>query len=258
MPSPSGPLVAISRRDNNNNNTNTTQSSSTNGLPRRRAHSTSSQLNRTEPAKRRATTDSLPKTQERPLLPTLRVHEKRMLPTPYTFVFDLDETLACARDEDGNAFDKRPYLLDLLRLLHGQAENAIWTCGMRCYASKFVKSIQHTQHSVIPTFRHVLYRDNRWFDEENPKKPLSRLGRCIDNVLLVENNAASIVPGDECRVVLVEDFLGSSGDSVLPVLVELLRGLLETKGESVPSYLSRSPLIKKSPTTGFLHLKNLF
>jgi len=191
------------------------------------------------------------------LLPTRRAIDYQAFETPYTLVFDLDDTLAHSKDDDGNFFDERPGLRDLLQLIHGKSENVIWTCGMRVYASRFVKGITYTvKQSVYPTFAHVLYRDRRWYSEENPVKPLRLLGRDYRHVLIVENNEAAVLAEDIPRAVIVPDYHGGPHDDGIPFLCELINGLYQSDGEDVESVLARSPLLRKSKK-GYYYLRTI-
>ena len=171
--------------------------------------------------------------------------------TPYTVVFDLDETLAFARDPDGICFEARPHLDPLLRLLHGVSENVIWTCGMRCYASGFVHGIKSLEASSRPVIDHVIYRDRRWYTDAG-RKPLTRLGRDLQHVLLIENNEHSVLSKDRKRCVMVPDYRGGQYDSSILVLMELLSGLFQQR-RSVAEYLRNSPLLRERG--GYYYLK---
>ena len=62
------------------------------------------------------------------------------------------------------------------------SENVVWTAGERSYAKAVVKEI--TTEKLI---KHLVYRDDAWFNEKDYTKDLKRLGRDTNYVLFVEN-----------------------------------------------------------------------
>jgi hypothetical protein len=98
------------------------------------------------------------------------------------------------------------------------------------------------------TVEHCIYRHPKWFTEHGPKD-LSMLGRNMDNVIMIENNPESAA-GREGNFLLVEDYMGPSGnDTTLLALRALLQGLADSQ-LPVPQYLRQSSLVSATSMKG--------
>ena len=140
------------------------------------------------------TTASMNKDPKKPLLPP---KSKKYEGKP-TVVFDLDETLVYSRDGPLYA---RPGFQSLLAFTCLFFETVVWTAGTREYADAVVACIDTTG-----AVQHSIYRHDKWYRDDGPKD-LRRLGRNLDDIIMIENNPDSI-RGNENNCVLVQDYEG--------------------------------------------------
>ncbi|KAG5467382.1 hypothetical protein CUR178_01025 [Leishmania enriettii] len=115
----------------------------------------------------------------------------------YTVVFDLDETVVYARDGPLYA---RAYLKDLFRFMKDDFEVIVWTAGERDYAKCILEEINE-DHIV----KHLVYRHEKWFREEDYTKDLRQLGRDLNYTLMIENTP-DCVRANPQNGIIVEDF----------------------------------------------------
>ncbi|MEI6806376.1 MAG: HAD family hydrolase [Myxococcaceae bacterium] len=142
-----------------------------------------------------------------------------------TVVFDLDETLYSNRSPNRTAI-LRPHALRLLEELQAlDIEIVIWTAS----SEETAREALHAAGIRDELFDDFIFRDIRWFNEDNHIKDLRLLGRDMDRVLIIENSAHS------CRAnlknaVLVEDFTGNQEvqDNTLLNVLEIIRHIHAT------------------------------
>ena len=173
---------------------------------------------------------------------------KKLLPqTPLdyklTVVLDLDETLVAYGDHayskhGVNGVKHRPFVGELLEyLLHEDIEVIIWTAASKGYS----RCVQESLSKLVPrVFDYRLYRTNLWYSE-NHVKDLSRLGRNLDKVLMVENRAHSgrLQPSN---TILVPDFYRNSmkDDASLVYVKDVIHGFMQsTETCTVQQYLKK-------------------
>jgi RNA polymerase II subunit A small phosphatase-like protein len=160
-------------------------------------------------------------------------------PTPgklYTFVLDLDETLIYARD--GPLF-ARAHLKEMLLAMDKVGEVVVWTAGDRDYAKAVLKQI-----NVGSVVKHLVYRHRHWFNESNYTKDLTKLGRNLDYVFILENTPDCLRknPGNG---IIVSDFEGGTKKDA--TLLNVIK-LVEDMGRSqlpVPLFLQNCSMLKK-------------
>uniref|UniRef100_A0A7S1QTH8 Mitochondrial import inner membrane translocase subunit TIM50 n=2 Tax=Neobodo designis TaxID=312471 RepID=A0A7S1QTH8_NEODS len=174
--------------------------------------------------------------------PTMLHSSTQLLPSPqpgkqYTVVLDLDETVVYGREGPLTA---RAHLKQFLRTLGELAEVVVWTAGERSYAKAIVREIN--TEGVI---RHLVYRDDAWFDEEDYTKDLKKLGRDTDYVLIVENTP-DCVRENPTHGIIVSDFEGAvtRRDETLLKLAELVEALVKS-GKPVPEFLPTCRTLKR-------------
>eukprot|EP01065_Artemidia_motanka_P015959 TRINITY_DN1967_c0_g1_i1.p2 TRINITY_DN1967_c0_g1~~TRINITY_DN1967_c0_g1_i1.p2 ORF type:complete len:328 (+),score=108.44 TRINITY_DN1967_c0_g1_i1:50-985(+) len=168
----------------------------------------------------------------------------------FTIVFDMDETLLHSSpnkqvaEEGPDLFNLklgsfrasvavRPHARELLRFVAGRAEMVLWTAGTEDYARG---ALQRLGGDILPLFHHFIARNPLWFKGDQHTKPLALLGRDKDTTLLIDNNEALVVPGDEANVIVPSDYYRGTADKELRRLQELLDALL-SGSSTVPDFL---------------------
>lgn len=135
--------------------------------------------------------------------PTMMLKGRQLIPPAthlarkYTVVFDLDETVVYARNGPLYA---RAYLKDLFRAIKDDFEVIVWTAGVREYAKTVLEEINE-DHIV----KHLVYRHEKWFNEDDYTKNLRQLGRDLDYTIMIENTP-DCVRANPQNSIIVEDF----------------------------------------------------
>ena len=152
-----------------------------------------------------------------------------------TVVFDLDETL-CSNRRVGKAI-LRPGAIELLKTLANLSsdpsvncyvEVILWTASMECVARPVVERMD-PQGTI---FAHLIFRDRRWYKEVGYTKDLTKLGRDMGRVVILENSPESVRLNRK-NSILVRDFLGANPhDQDLFVCKEVLESWIRQCGSS--------------------------
>lgn len=160
---------------------------------------------------------------------------KVLLPKPssrtvfaMTVVLDMDETLASAR---GGPIHLRPHIAEFIHACHAlRCEVIVWTAGSPSYANDILAAIAKACRMDL-WYHHVITRHPRWFKEEKDTahpgvKDLRRLQRNLHDVLIIENNPASVLKQPQ-NAILVEDFTyPNAEDDTFEVLTSVLQDLV--------------------------------
>eukprot|EP00756_Hemistasia_phaeocysticola_P023754 Hpha_TRINITY_DN15912_c5_g1::TRINITY_DN15912_c5_g1_i1::g.70936::m.70936/K15731/CTDSP; carboxy-terminal domain RNA polymerase II polypeptide A small phosphatase len=151
-------------------------------------------------------------------------------------VFDLDETLvhtamAAANPQPQMVTVTRPFAADALFNAARGAEVVVWTAGVQQYAEHVVAALDPHYPRRAGAVQHVIARDERWFPEHlvgvvQTIKDLRRLGRSLDDTLLIENSPGVVVPGQ--HALIVPSFVGDPSDTILRSVQTLLGEFYET------------------------------
>lgn len=175
----------------------------------------------------------------------LHSNDGPLVPSPapgkvYTVVLDLDETVIYGREGELMA---RAHLKELLRGIADVCEVIVWTAGERSYAKGVVREIN--TEGII---RHLVYRDDAWFNEEDYTKDLRQLGRDMDHVLIVENTP-DCVRENPANGIIVSDYEGKSDgtprkDATLLKLRDVIRAMAAS-GEPVPKFLASCKMLRR-------------
>ncbi|TGZ65708.1 hypothetical protein CRM22_005749 [Opisthorchis felineus] len=148
---------------------------------------------------------------------------------------------------------KRPHLDEFLREIGPLFECVMFTASLRKYADPVCDFIDESSH-----FRHRLFREACVYHQNNLIKDLSRLGRDVDQVCIVDNSAVSFLfqPNNALHIV---SWFDDPNDQALLGLIPYLRGL--AKSDTVVDYLRQfqpppSAVVAHPPTPSCLLLFN--
>ncbi len=115
-----------------------------------------------------------------PLLPPLEKEKNNI----YTLVLDLDETLVhFFYTPSGGTFLIRPYCLEFLNKMSKIFEIVIFTAAMKDYADSIL-DILDSKKTII---KYRLYRQHTSIDGMSFSKDLSKLGRDLNKVIIIDN-----------------------------------------------------------------------
>jgi Dullard-like phosphatase family protein len=114
-----------------------------------------------------------------PFLPPKQEEGKK-----YTLVLDLDETLVHYDGDTGEGrFLVRPGAVDFLTKLGEYYEIVVFTAALQHYADHILDQIDPT-HTLIA---HRLYRNHTIVQNQIYIKDLSKLGRPLDKIIIIDN-----------------------------------------------------------------------
>lgn len=134
----------------------------------------------------------------------------------YTLVIDLDETLICYQESE--RLRVRPFANQFLEELAPQFELVIFTAAKQDYADPLIDSLD-----VKRLVRHRLYRQHLTVVDGCTVKDLSRLGRELAKVVIVDNLPSNFSL-QRANGIAVESWMGDPGDhELLDLLSELKR-----------------------------------
>jgi Dullard-like phosphatase family protein len=125
----------------------------------------------------------------------------------YSLVLDLDETLihfSIKNSKEGELY-LRPYLTDFLLSVSEIYEIIIFTAGMKDYANLVLNIIEKKIGKKIFDYR--LFREHTIIDEsQNHIKDLSKIGRDLKNILIVDNIAENFLYQPENGILISSFF----------------------------------------------------
>lgn len=146
-----------------------------------------------------------------------------------TLVLDLDETLISFKMDDNN--DKgllrmRPGLIEFLeKLKQKNMELVIFTAATQDYADPIIDAIE----AEDTYFFRRLYRQHSVIINNEFVKDLSKLGRDLDKVIIVDNNEKNFFLQQK-NGILIKAFYGKDeNDNVLENLYEIILKILDKK-----------------------------
>jgi|UniRef100_A0A7S4D367 TFIIF-interacting CTD phosphatase-like protein len=151
-----------------------------------------------------------------------------------TVVFDLDETLAYARD---GTIRIRPHVGEMLKVLQDRCEVLIWTAGVKSYAHRVVTALDTDR-----VIQHCICRHDAWFQAPGGHsyvKDLTALGRDLRRTIIIENTPDCVVKNPLNSIIVSDYIRENSSDHTMAVITRVLDGLVDSK-LSVPEYLSTS------------------
>jgi Dullard-like phosphatase family protein len=148
---------------------------------------------------------------------------------PYTLVLDLDETLinfkTLLNDEGRGTIRLRPFLYDFLDKIKKYYELVIFTAATKEYANPIIDAIEQDKKY----FEYRLYRDHTILIDMDFVKDLSKLGRDLSKVIIVDNMEQNYKL-QKSNGIAIRPFWGKdSDDSALSDLSEILIKIAERK-----------------------------
>ena len=167
--------------------------------------------------------------EEKPKIPYLDpINEKYK----YTLVLDLDETLVhYVEDEESAYIQIRPGTEDFISDLSNYFEIIIFTAALKNYADIVIDSID-PNNKIMGR----LYRNHTNKIGDINFKDLSKLGRDLKNVIIIDNNSCNFGLQPK-NGLLIKDFEGDENDDELDFLKEDLIKLVNSNPDDVTIYL---------------------
>ena len=103
----------------------------------------------------------------------------------YTLVLDLNETLINFKSTKGNQglVRTRPFLFEFLDSISQFYEIILFTCSTQNYADSIVKAIEYKKKY----FDYIFYRQHAMIFKNNFVKDLTRIGRPLNSIIIVDN-----------------------------------------------------------------------
>ena len=167
--------------------------------------------------------------EEKPKIPYLNpINEKYK----YTLVLDLDETLVhYVEDEESAYIQIRPGTEDFIIDLSNYFEIIIFTAALKNYADIVIDSID-PNNKIMGR----LYRNHTNKVGDINFKDLSKLGRDLKNVIIIDNNSCNFGLQPK-NGLLIRDFEGDENDDELDYLKDDLIKLVNSNPDDVTNYL---------------------
>lgn len=136
---------------------------------------------------------------------------------PLTLVLDLDETLVHFEEsEDGGEFLVRPFASEFIQRMAEMYEIIVFTAAVKDYADWIIDRIDPDNHITAR-----LYRNHTYFQNGTYIKDLSRLGRDLSRVVIVDNNIDNFQLQPE-NGIYIKTWLNDANDVALAQLGKLL------------------------------------
>ena len=156
----------------------------------------------------------------------------------YTLILDLDETLVqfhynkMKQNNNGEKVILRPGLFEFLNRVYPIFELIIWTVATKQYSDPIIDIIEEKKKY----FSTRLYREYATEKDEYFVKDLTKLGREIDKIIIVDDKEVSFSLQPE-NGILIKPFLGSylecRDDNVLFDLFKILTKIILIKSQDV-------------------------
>ena len=178
------------------------------------------------------------------LQPTLSISEKLLPPLSFsskklTLVLDLDETLVHFEDNpSGGEFLVRPYASEFLEHMSRVFEIVIFTAALKEYADWIIDRIDLTGW-----ISHRLYREHTQSHSGIFLKDLSRLGRDLSSIIIVDNNAENFQLQPE-NGICIKTWHNDPNDNALFQLMKLLLYVAEKNTGDVRGFLKNIQKMK--------------
>ncbi|KRX01489.1 HAD-like domain [Pseudocohnilembus persalinus] len=166
--------------------------------------------------------------------PYLQALKKEEEEQTYTLVLDLDETLVHYEElEEGGQFLVRPYAETFLEELGKKYELVIFTAALKDYAD-FILDIIDQKKQI----KYKLYRQHTVPNGQSYVKDLSKLGRDMSKIIIIDNLAENFALQPANGIAILSWF-GDADDKALYDLCPLLKQIVDRKFRDVRSALKQ-------------------
>ena len=142
----------------------------------------------------------------------------------YTLVLDLDETLVFVKflnNKEKGILHFRPYLFDFLNCLLPFYELISFTTATKSYADSILNSIEEKK----TYFSYKFYREHAIIQGNNLIKDISRLGRDMSKILLIDNMSLNFQHNKENGILIYpfynENYLDTSLIELKKILIKI-------------------------------------
>ena len=166
-----------------------------------------------------------------PYLPKIQDKNK------YTLVLDLDETLISFRINEYNNTELklRPGLFNFLRKVKSRYELIVFTAGMKEYAEPILDSIERKEKFFLKRLyrQHTVYKDNIYI------KDLTKLGRDLSKIIIVDNMPQNFCLQKENGILISNYFGQDNGDNTLNLLGDILLKIAQSPGRDVRNEIKK-------------------
>ena len=152
----------------------------------------------------------------------------------YTLVLDLDETLVHYVEEDNSAYVQvRPYAENFLKELSKHFELVLFTAAEEDYTGIVLNELNKNKYIT-----HILCRKYTEFKNGCYIKDLSKLGRDLNRVCIVDNNSDnfSLQPENGLHI---SSYYGESNDNELNILCGELLLIIEKQPEDIRTVIKQ-------------------
>jgi Dullard-like phosphatase family protein len=140
----------------------------------------------------------------------------------YSLVIDLDETLVFVKFINNNSnkalLHLRPYLFDFLENLYPLYELISFTTATSIYAEKILNEIEAKKKY----FSYKFYREHAIIRDKNLIKDISRIGRDMSKILLVDNMSHNFYLNEDNGILIYPFYNENNQDTSLLELKRIL------------------------------------
>ena len=155
----------------------------------------------------------------------------------YTLVLDLDETLISFRiNQTGKGILKmRPGLFNFLKRVKNKYELVVFTAGTKEYADPIIDIIEQKEKFFVKRLyrQHTIYRDNTFI------KDLTKLGRDLSKIIIVDNMPQNFRLQKENGILINNYFGQDNGDNTLQLLGDILLKIAQSQGKDVRNEIKK-------------------
>ena len=155
----------------------------------------------------------------------------------YTLVLDLDETLISFRiNQTGKGILKmRPGLFNFLKRVKNKYELVVFTAGTKEYADPIIDIIEQKEKFFVKRLyrQHTIYRDNTFI------KDLTKLGRDLNKIIIVDNMPQNFRLQKENGILINNYFGQDNGDNTLQLLGDILLKIAQSPGKDVRNEIKK-------------------
>ena len=156
---------------------------------------------------------------------------KSNLDKNYTLVLDLDETLISFRiGTSGQGILKmRPGLFNFLKKVKSKYELVVFTAGTKEYADPILDIIEKKEKFFVKRLyrQYTIFRDNIYI------KDLTKLGRDLSQIIIVDNMPQNFCLQKENGILINNYFGQDNGDKTLYLLGDILMKIAQRPGKDV-------------------------